>query len=265
MKISVNIPSYKRPNVETLAYLPFCRVWVDECEGETYKMACAGSQAAEIIICPPGVQGNLCRVRNHIIKCEFERGMDVVAIVDDDMEGMYYFETDEIGFAYTRHKVESENFMAFLEKHSQMAKDIGAKFWGVNVNSDGQCYRQYAPISTTSYIGGPFQVFLEGNQCLYDEALPLKEDYDMTLQQLNRERIALRFNKFFYNVRQSSQAGGCAAYRNYEREKQQLEALQRKWGKKIVKFDMSDKSHKSTKTRKVIDYNPIIHPPIRGI
>ena len=36
MKISINCPSYKRPNVETLEYLPFCKVWVDHKEYNDY-------------------------------------------------------------------------------------------------------------------------------------------------------------------------------------------------------------------------------------
>ena len=38
MKISVNAPSYKRPDdVRTLSYLPYCRIWVDAKEFEAYK------------------------------------------------------------------------------------------------------------------------------------------------------------------------------------------------------------------------------------
>ena len=50
MKISVNAPSYKRANeVLTLAYLPFCKVWVDEGEEDEYK---EHYPDAEIISCP---------------------------------------------------------------------------------------------------------------------------------------------------------------------------------------------------------------------
>lgn len=58
--------------------------------------------------------------------------------------------------------------------------------------------------------------------------------------------------------------GGCAQYRNMEREKQQFEMLQKKWGSKIVRLDTSNKG-RSKKDRKYIDYNPIIKIPIKGI
>ena len=62
MKISVNAPSYRRPDdVKTLDYLPFVRIWVDCGEYEAYK---ANYPDADIVSCPDGVQGNLCRIRN---------------------------------------------------------------------------------------------------------------------------------------------------------------------------------------------------------
>ena len=261
MNISINCPSYKRPIVETLDYLPFCKVWVDGSEYEEYKKKNIG---ANIIMCDDGIQGNVCRVRNYILKTEFDNEYDVVLIIDDDMKGVYYFEgKDE--FAYEKHLVERDMFFEFVEKFSVICMDIGAKLWGININSDSQSYRQYSPFSTVSYIGAPFQCFMKGNRCWYDEELPLKEDYDMTLQQLNTERVVLRVNKYHYSVKQSKQAGGCSTYRNYQREEEQIGLLVKKWGSNIVKIDESDKSHTRKKMKTKIDYNPIIRPPIRGI
>jgi hypothetical protein len=257
MKISVNCPSYKRSFVETLDYLPFCQVWVDE--GEYMNYYEDNAKWATIISCKSGIQGNLCRIRNHILRTEFDKGMDVVCLIDDDMKGVYYWEQ------MTDHKVEKEHFLGFLEKYSLLAQEFGAFFWGINVNIDKQVYREYSPFSTVSYIGGPFQVFLKGNECFYDERLYLKEDYDMTLQQLNRYRMALRVNKFHYNVKQSQQAGGCAAYRNLEVEEMQMNLLIKKWGANIVKWDGADRSHNLKRSKRNIDYNPLIYPPIRGI
>lgn len=258
MKISVCCPSYKRPVVKTLEYLPACRVYVDPAEAAAYR---AANPRATIVECASGIQGNISRVRNHILDCEFSAGADAVVIIDDDMTGMFYFEG-----AKQRHPLPNSEFEAFIAKYSIMAADIGAKLWGVNVNEDPQCYRESGPFSTLSFIGGPFGCFLRGNTCRYDERLPLKEDYDMTLQQLNRYRVVLRINKYYYIVKQSEQTGGCAAYRNLAEEKLQLELLRRKWGPQIVRYDMMDRNHKARKKRGVtFDYNPVIRPPIRGI
>ena len=189
-------------------------------------------------------------------------GADVCRIVDDDMMALGRFEYND-GFAYNKRHLQSDEILAMIDKYSVMAQDIGAKFWGVNCNDDPLSFRWFTPFSTTSYIGGPFQCFLRGNRCYYDENLPLKEDYDMTLQQLDKERVVLRVNAYFYNSKQSVQKGGCATYRNRLREQQQFEALQKKWGTLIVRRDTSNKG--KTDKLKFDDYNPIIKPPIKGV
>ena len=264
MRISVNCPSYKRPKVETLKYLPFCKVWVCETEAEAYRQANPGFEE-NIIPCKKGIQGNLCRIRNHILDTEFEAGADVVLIIDDDMKRIAYYES-EIGnpYGYKRNNVETEDFLPFIEQYSRLCAEFGFKFWGLNCNKDARSYSQQIPFSTVAYIGGPFQCFLRGNECRYDEELPLKEDYDMTIQNCNKYRGCLRVNKYHYMVKQAEQPGGCATYRNYEREKQQLDALRKKWGSRIVKIDRSNKG-KSKKTKVNIDFNPIIKVPIKGI
>ena len=235
MKISVNAPSYKRPDdVRTLDYLPFCKIWVDNKEYEEYKK---NNPNAKIIACPEGVQGNLCRVRNYILETEFKSGADVVLIIDDDFTCLRRYDYDELnGFGYEPHIITKDEFLPIIEKYSIIAKDLGAKFWGVNCNCDPMAYRHNTPFSTRSYIGGPFQCFLKGNRCWYDERLPLKEDYDMTIQQLNMERVVLRVNAYHYLCKQSEQKGGCATYRNREREEEQLEALRKKWGGQLLKW-----------------------------
>jgi len=256
MDIRVCVPSYKRPKVATLDYLPFAKVFIDEEEEEAYKKE---NEGAEIITVPDGVQGNVCRIRNYIMKREFEDGADVVVIIDDDMKGCYKW-------INTKKKlIQPNDFLAFIEEYSILAKDMGVYLWGLNINQDKQVYREYTPFSTTSFLGAPFQAFMKGNVVYYDERLSLKEDYDMTLQQLNKYRKILRVNSHFYVVKQSEQAGGCASYRNYEEEERQLKLLQSKWGKSIVKLDINDRSHNLKRKKNRIDYNPIIKAPIKGV
>lgn len=261
MKISINCPSYKRPKVETLDYLPFCKVWVDCKEYNDYIKANPGFEE-NIISCPEGIQGNLCRIRNYILDKEFEKGYDVVLIIDDDLKGIYYWNGTK-KMPYIKKIVEADEFVDFIEKYSLLCEEFGFKFWGLNCNADALSYRQYSPFSTVAYVGGPFQCFLK-NELRYDERLPLKEDYDMTLQHCNKYRGILRLNKFFYDCKQSKQAGGCATYRNYDKEREQLELLRKKWGKDIVRVDKT-KNNNQKKQSKKFDYNPIIKIPIKGI
>ena len=251
MKISVNAPSYKRPDdVRTLSYLPYTRVWVDCKEYDEYKK---NYPDADIISCPEGVQGNLCRIRNYILKQEFERGMDVVLIIDDDFTCLRRYEYDEMdNWGYDPYIIGADELLEVIEKYSIITNEFGAKFWGVNCNSDPMAYRHNTPFSTRSYIGGPFQCFLKGNRCWYDEKLPLKEDYDMTIQQLNMERVVLRVNAYHYLCKQSEQKGGCATYRNRQREEEQLELLRKKWGGQLLRLIQRTKDIRRVKRDSII-------------
>lgn len=261
MKISINCPSYKRPYVETLEYLPYCKVWVDNKEYDDYVKANPGFEK-NIISCPDGIQGNVSRIRNYILDQEFANGVDVVCIIDDDMEGIYSYEGDK-EYPYNKIKIEQDIFLDFIEKYSIICDEFGFKLWGVNINSDPLSYRQFSPLSTTAVILGPFSCHLN-NPIRYDEKLPLKEDYDLAIQHLNKYRGILRINKCNYNCKQSKQVGGCATYRNYDNEIQQLELLQKKWGSKIVRIDNAKNSNQIKESKK-IDYNPVISVPIKGI
>tara|TARA_R110000772_G_scaffold160106_2_gene271321 strand:- start:2979 stop:3260 length:282 start_codon:yes stop_codon:yes gene_type:complete len=91
----------------------------------------------------------------------------------------------------------------------------------------------------------------------FDETMPLKEDYDFTIQVCNEERKILRFNQYSMNKDDHGNLGGCANYRTITREKEQLQLLQKKWGEKIVREDK--------KSKQQYDINPIINVPIKGV
>lgn len=255
MKISVNVPSYKRPtNIKTLEYLPYAQIWVDGSDYDAYKKA---NPKAKIVKCADGVQGNLCRVLNYILDEEFKRGMDVVLILDDDISYIERFEVSDItGYGYERYKLSADEVMVMIEKYSIMAKDLGAKFWGININPDQRCYHHNTPFSTKSYIGGPFRCHLKGSRCRYDERLFFKDDYDMTLQQLNMERVVLRVNAYHYICEQSTNVGGLAAYRNRDREYEQCEMLIKKWGGAYLQLRRNEQRayNKRKKVRLQFDY-----------
>jgi hypothetical protein len=261
MRITVNIPSLKRPNgVRTLKYVPSAQVWVCETEVESYKK---GNPGAVIRALPPAVRGNIARVRNYILDSEDQAGVDAVCMIDDDFGGIQYFEKRK------RRRLVSEDVIPWIEQTTALAEEWGVKLWGINCNNDGQSYREYTPFSTLSYISATFCVHIRSD-LRYDERLPLKEDYDLILQHLNKYRGVLRLNKFYFSAKQAGsgggQPGGCAEYRNMKREQEQFDLLVKKWGGKIVKQDQAERSHQMTKTKRgERDINPVVKAPIRGV
>lgn len=252
MKICVCIPSYRRPIVETLNYLPFAKVFIDKTDEDEYKKQ---NTRADIHVCPDGVQGNTARIRNYILNTMFGEGYEAVCLVDDDMKGIYRFNVNGF-YGYEKSLVEKDSFLTFIEANSEMCNEWGYKLWGINPTPDATAYRHYTPFSTTSFIGGPFNVHLN-SKIRYDESLPLKEDYDLTIQHCSEYRGVLRLNAYHYMCKQAENRGGCAIFRTNKKEKEQFELLQKKWGSKIIKKDKVSK--------RAFDFNPIMHIPIKGV
>lgn len=244
MKVKFFAPSYKRPSKsDTQKNYPFVKLVVKESEAEEYK-----KNGNDILTVPDEVQGNVCRVKNYILKTLFDA--DCVVLMDDDCKGVYRWENQK------KVKFKSEELMEFCEASTNLCMEWGFSFWGLNCVTDKGAYREHTPFSTQKFIGGPFHAHLN-NKTLYDESLPLKEDYDITLQHIVFNGGCLRFNFCNYDVKQAEQTGGCATYRNLDREKEQFESLQKKWGKDIVQRDYQ--------SRRSFDFNPIIKSPWAGI
>lgn len=255
MKIRVCVPTLKRVGeVSTLGLCPCAALYVSPDEAAAYR---AAYPKTEIVECAAGVQGNIARVRNHIMDREFANGADVVLMLDDDIKGMEYWRENR------RVKMPPQDFLPFIEKYSRVCEEWGFKMWGVNCVTDKLNYLEQTPFRTKVFCGGPFQCHLAGGGLRYDERIPLKEDYDMMIQQCNKWRGVLNVARFHVWVLQHKNTGGCALYRNFQREREQLDLLVKKWGGAIVQVDNKPRGrqHKVNK----LDINPVIKIPIKGV
>jgi hypothetical protein len=246
MKIKYFAPSYKRPEKSiTQKKYPFIKLVVKESEAEEYI-----KNGNDIVVCPDSAQGNVCRVRNWILNNLYDDA-DCIIIIDDDCSGIGRWENQE-------KKIFNINqLQEFCEIQSELCKEFNFKMWGLNCITDKGAYREYTPFGTLQFIGAPFSAHMKDSEIRFDENLPLKEDYDITLQHIKKYGGCLRINYAHYMVKQSEQEGGCAAYRNLDFEKSQFFDLQKKWGKDIIKRDRTSK--------KSFDYNPILKVPIKGM
>ena len=238
-------PSYKRSGgVLTHLILPDVVYVVHQFEVDEYI-----DKGFNVIAIPDSLKGNIARVRNWLKRYGEDKGGDF-CIIDDDIKAFTYWSYQ------TQEKLMGDRLMEHIESMFDVAKQWGVTVFGVNPAIDKGSYREYTPFGTTSYVSGSFNGFIN---CPYyfDESMPLKEDYDFTLQVCNGDRAFLRFNQYGLSKDDHGNLGGCANYRTIEREKQQLALLQRKWGKKIVRQD--------TNSKQQYDINPIIKVPIRGV
>lgn len=237
--MKIIIPSYKRPNTcITPHYLKNAIVLVNESEEDLYREAIPN----ELMVMPDSLGGNMARVRNFILN----NANDDVVMLDDDISYFGFYEHAEL------QKMPAEAIEERFENFFEMAKDCGTVLWGVNLLADKMAYRQYSPLSLSSVILGPCMGITKECPIRFDETLGLKEDYDFSLQVLNRYRRVLRFNKYHYLAKHKDMSGGCSAYRTKLREAQQMALFVKKWGSAIVKW-------------KAGDINPQVNCPIKGI
>tara|TARA_R110000803_G_C11962723_1_gene318891 strand:+ start:669 stop:1412 length:744 start_codon:yes stop_codon:yes gene_type:complete len=247
MRIKIFAPSYKRSekSITQITY-PFVKLVVREREADEYI-----KNGNDIIVCPDSAQGNISRVRNWILDNLFDDETDCIIIVDDDCKAISRWQDQE------NTKFSENELIDFCEKTSVVCDELGFKLWGLNTVTDKGAYREYTPFSFIQFIGCPFHAHIKGTELRYDEDLPLKEDYDFTLQNIKKFGGCLRVNFANYDVKQSEQEGGCANMRSLKKEKQQFYALQKKWGKDIIKRDKGSK--------RSFDFNPIMKVPIKGV
>lgn len=256
-QIHIYSPSYKRAgDLKTHKLCPV-RYVVHEFEADAYKAA-----GHDVVVCPDSERGNIARVRNWILDYAEELGQRRVLIIDDDIEAITEWRYDREEEKFYQHKLSPDEVEEFIEYGFDLAEQWGVRLWGLNCTIDKGSYREYTPFSNKSYVSGSFSGFIEP-ELRYDESIPLKEDYDMLLQQCNEYRKILRFNAFVLVKQDHENLGGCADYRTIEKEKEQLLDFQRKWGRRIVQTDNS--TAVGSNKAKSYDINPIVKIPIKGV
>jgi hypothetical protein len=250
LDFKIYAPTYKRGNLcRTHKYLKEIIYVARESERDDYK-----DTHDKVWIVPDSAQGNVARIRNYILNNSEEKN---IILLDDDIK--------HFGRWNGTKSVKLGEFEAYdmMQEGMQLAEDMDVKFWGLNCIADKGSYREYTPFGTRQYIGGPFQAHRD-NDLRYDEEIYLKEDYDMTLQVLNKYRRNLRLNMYHYICDQATLAGGCAEYRSVGREMEHNEMFRKKWGSGIVRMD-SGASQVNRKKKTTYDINPIIKIPIGGV
>lgn len=243
-------PSYKRAGgLLTHKIIPETTYCVHSFEVEEYQAA-----GVDVLELPDSTRGNIPRVRNWLIEWAKDQGEKEILLIDDDIMKLgQYFETEKAS------SLEGESALEAIEHGFQIADQWGTALWGINCVSDKGGYREYTPFACKSYCSSSFHGIRVDRigSIRYDPRLPLKEDYDICLQVLNRDRKILRLNFMHMLKDDHGNLGGCACYRSIKMENEQMNLLIRKWGEKIVRRDKHSKE--------VCDINPIMRVPIGGV
>lgn len=239
--VNVCIPSYKRAGaVKGYDYFRTARIVVPESQLDDYARH---YNAARLIAVPDEWDGNIARKRNWILR-NIPRPL---LMIDDDVraitttEGEYDEEGRFLGRSRQKIILTPEQAETVIAQGFNLACEWDCPMWGINVNTDGRNYQQYKPFSLSMVILGPFQGHLE-HGLLFDERMGTKEDYDMSLQALNRHGKILRLNKYAYDCDHGTNRGGIVAGRTMEIEVAYCRAVERKWGRGIIRYPLKPKT-----------------------
>ena len=254
--MNIVIPTYKRADALVgRDYFSSARYVLPKSQEEEYAKVLSPER---MIVIDDEHDGNVARKRNWILG-NIERPL---LMIDDDVkclmmsEGVY----DESGnfLKVERQRVLSpEQALSVIEGGFNLANEWGCKLWGLNVNTDGRNYQQYKPFSLTQMVLGPFQGHLE-HDLKFDERMGTKEDYDMSLQQLKKYKMVLRMNKYAYYCEHGDNEGGIVSYRTMEKETQWCRAIEKKWGRRVIRYPMEPKKYADL-------LNATVNVPIGGV
>ena len=76
-------------------------------------------------------------------------------------------------------------------------------------------------------------IFVKPCDVFFDEKLSLKEDYDYTLQHLQKYGNCFRYQKYLFTFDHYTNKGGAVDYRTNDEEQKTIRYLMSKWGDKI--------------------------------
>lgn len=228
MEIKIYIPTYKRAD-KIITHKLFKNVVVvcPESQLEEYKKN-IGGKGVSFIACPDEIEGNIARKRNWIRDNNENK---YFIMIDDDIKHFQYIEGRK------QYKLEGERLYGVLENGFIMAEELGTVLWGFNLLQDPQAYRECTPFNLSRPVLGPLSCHIK-NELRYDESLSLKEDYDYSLQVLQKHHKILRMNKYSYVTDHLVGSGGCISYRTLKKEEEQNIMLRKKWGSKVISFNM---------------------------
>jgi hypothetical protein len=165
--------------------------------------------------------GNLMQSRNFALEHAFNNNNICIQLSDDIKKIKYnknFKKPDEVELDYV-----------IKDIVSKFKKIKGIKLLGIPP-TDNYFFANKLVSINTFCIGDLF--FCKPNEIRFDEQLTLKEDYDFTLQHIQKYGT-VRYQKYLFTFKHYSNKGGAVDIRNDKEEQKNIMILKSKWGDKI--------------------------------
>jgi hypothetical protein len=221
----VAIPSKGRPgDVRTLGVIPSATVYVPEVEAGAYRKG----GAEKVVAVPMEVRG-ITRTRNWILDTVEENGGARVVFVDDDVKASGYFEL--FTFRAKIRRLSEEKWLAAWGRLFDLAEGFGLRVWGTGTDGALRSVYPYRPFVLHTYITASCMgMWAAGPARLrFDEAYPVKEDYELGLRCLKEDGGVLGARFLFWANDHWGKSGGCKDYRTQEMEEDCIRRLIRQY------------------------------------
>jgi hypothetical protein len=219
-KYRIIVPSRRRVTnaKRILSLVPSATIYVDERERKSYAPVVPSGQLKT-----HRPTTNLPQVRNLLLDTFTE---PVIVQLDDDFVG--------VACQHRRHgRIEKapDVILDVIENGIQVAEDLDVGLYGWSATMNPMVYFPGDPISFTAPIFSCFITRGSARHRYYDEAVACREDIDITLRSLLRDRIVVADRRFHFHCGEVfSGAGGTVDITSAAQYKKTTQTLVSRWG-----------------------------------
>lgn len=155
---------------------------------------------------------------------------DIIFMADDDNEYLCFMGAplteDDRGY----HKItDPSHVWEVLLNTANIARSLGTNLFGFNEICDRRKFDYISPFSTRERINGFAMGIIRDGQ-RFDTRLVVKQDFDFFLMSLYWKRFIWRDNRYCFQARHYTNAGGLCAHRSRAKELECVEILKQKYG-----------------------------------
>ena len=221
----VAVPSKGRAfQTSTQKILPDAVFYVPESEAHQY------SNIKNIVPVPSNIQG-ITKTRNWILKNTDEPR---VVFLDDDVKRAGYIKLNET--SSTHIKMHEQDFwLQEFEKCFDLTEQLGFKIFGLKTESQLKSTFPFMPVLLRCYVTASCMGIINDGEFYFDEAFPVKEDYELCLRHLREKRGILGIRYLYWENEHWDKSGGCNSYRTIEMERDAIKKLVERYPENIKK------------------------------
>lgn len=176
------------------------------------------------------VSGGLVESRNKALVDAFSEHKDCV-MIEDDLRSLR-----EATSTSRKDSVTIDVSHVIADMRRALYMDMREMFYlaGVSPTANEFYFDPNKPYSFTHFIVGSFIYVRLGCELRFDDRFRTKEDYDYTLQHIEKYKGALRLNYIMAEFEHYKNKGGVVDWRNDDVEAESIFKLKRKWKSHIV-------------------------------